>query len=235
MQKDGILSLVTKFRSHLQTPLQSTKVTDIHDEITSRIGSLSAPSKMPGYSWSISAKHCIVGNKLALIPGTPCANCYAKKNRYLFPNVQNAQERRLSAGNEDPDWVLLMTIRILLRRNPHFRWFDSGDLQSLKMLEDINSVAANTDGYVAHWLPTQERKIVSQLAHVHPNLTIRISSTKVNHTQTTRIKDACTSSVSNDAESSVGWVCPSRLQENKCGDCRACWDRQIPNVVYIEH
>lgn len=234
MQKNGILSLVTELREDLDTKLHGAKVADIHKEITSRIGSLSVPSKMPGYSWSISAKHCIVGSKLSEIPGTPCFTCYAKKNRYLFGNVQNAQETRLRGWLSDPDWVLLMAIRILLHKNEWFRWFDSGDLQSVQMLEDINKVAAYTAGYVEHWLPTQERAMVKAVPIFSRNLTVRISSTKIGRIQNTSFPGVVTSSV-NKQRSGVPGECPSQLQNNKCGTCRACWDRTIPNVVYIEH
>lgn len=234
MQKNGKLSKVTELRGNLVTSLLSTKNADIHDEITARIGSLSAPSKMPGYSWSISAKQCITGSKLALVKGTPCNKCYARKGFYTFPVVRLALDQRLNAWQEDPDWVALMSIRLLLRKDTHFRWFDSGDLQSFKMLQDINQVAKNTLGYVNHWLPTQERQFVAQLDTVADNLTIRISSSKVGVIQSSKFKGIQISTVSKTPIDNE-WICPSSKQSNKCLDCRACWDKQIANVVYLEH
>jgi len=67
------------------------KVKDL-DSIT---GTLSKPSKMPGWSYGIPAKECKTGSKLAKIPGTVCHGCYALKGCYLFPNVQAAQYKRL--------------------------------------------------------------------------------------------------------------------------------------------
>ena len=32
-----------------------------------------------------------------------------------------------------------------------------------------------------------------------------------------------------------GYACESRLQGNSCGDCRACWDPSVGNVVYTLH
>ena len=29
--------------------------------------------------------------------------------------------------------------------------------------------------------------------------------------------------------------CPAKSQGNKCGDCRMCWDNEIPVVVYPNH
>ena len=51
------------------------KVTEL-DNIT---GTLSKPSKMPGWSYGIPAKECNIGSKLAKIPGTVCHGCYALK------------------------------------------------------------------------------------------------------------------------------------------------------------
>jgi len=60
------------------------------------IGGLSSPSKMPCYSYSLPAKDCILGSKLAQLPGTTCHGCYALKGFYVMPNVKAAMERRLA-------------------------------------------------------------------------------------------------------------------------------------------
>ncbi len=65
------------------------------DNIT---GTLSKPSKMPGWSYGIPAKECKVGSKLAKIPGTVCHGCYALKGCYVFPNVQAASHKLQAAS-----------------------------------------------------------------------------------------------------------------------------------------
>ena len=152
---------------------------------------------------------------------------------YRFPCTINALEKRLDAYNNDPDWVLLMSIRLLLHSNhhPHFRWFDTGDLQSKKMAEDIVQVCLNIDPYVQCWMPTQERSYLPD--SVPPNLTIRVSSTKINELQTNSRTDVQNSLVAKGIE--VGHVCPSSKQDNKCMDCRACWDQSITHVAYVQH
>ena len=30
-------------------------------------------------------------------------------------------------------------------------------------------------------------------------------------------------------------TCPAAEQDNKCLSCRACWDRNVPNVAYGKH
>ena len=57
------------------------------------VGTLSKPSKMPGYAYSTPAKRCIIGQKMRQVAGSICAFCYALKGRYVFPNVQAAMAK----------------------------------------------------------------------------------------------------------------------------------------------
>ena len=85
-------------------------------EIEAKIGGLSNTSKMPAYSWGISAKDCKTGSKLALIDGTICNKCYANKGCYVFKVVQDAHKFRLQAVelNEWVDYMIqLITIKLL--------------------------------------------------------------------------------------------------------------------------
>ena len=38
-----------------------------------------------------------------------------------------------------------------------------------------------------------------------------------------------------ERNSNEEWYCPSPLQDNRCGDCRACWNEQVKVVVYRQH
>ena len=114
-------------------------------------GGLSAPGKMPEGSYNLPASACQTGAKLRLVPDTPCHKCYAFKGRYNFPNVKNALKRRL-ASLTHPQWVEAMTT--LVKKKKHFRWHDSGDIQSVKHLINIFEVCKNTPA-TSHWLPTQ--------------------------------------------------------------------------------
>ena len=60
-------------------------------------GSLSKPSKMPGWSIGLPAKECKTGGKLQKVPGSVCYDCYAMKGCYVFKVVQDAQYRRLAS------------------------------------------------------------------------------------------------------------------------------------------
>ena len=30
-------------------------------------------------------------------------------------------------------------------------------------------------------------------------------------------------------------ICPAKMQDNSCMECRACWDKTITNITYIQH
>ena len=117
-------------------------------------GGLSAPGKMPEGSYNLPATACQTGAKLRLIPDTPCYKCYAFKGNYVrYPAVQKALQRRLKSLDH-PQWVEAMTV--LVKGKKHFRWHDSGDIQSVEHLKNIFEVCNNTPD-TKHWLPTQER------------------------------------------------------------------------------
>ena len=196
------------------------------------VGGLSKPSKMPGLAYGIPAKRCPIGSILRTVPGSVCNNCYALKGRYVFANVQAAQERRFHTL-KDPRWVDAMAFLILRKNCKWFRWHDSGDIQGLWHLEKICEVAQrcpDTD----FWLPTREHGVVKFFIAsggiVPPNLCIRVSATMVNG----KLPDAAnTSSVVSGTKFKV--TCPAYKQGGKCGDCRACWNKDVANVSYPEH
>jgi hypothetical protein len=191
-------------------------------------GGLSKPSKMPGFSYNLPATKCITGAKLVKIPGSVCSGCYALKGRYRFPNVKDAMQRRLDSINH-PLWIQAMATSIIETKTGFFRWHDSGDLQSLDHLKKIFEVCNLTPG-IQHWLPTRETSIIAciQADEVPKNLIIRLSAHKVDGKASTFWP--WTSTVVTSEK-----TCPAAEQENKCKDCRACWDRTIPNVAYGKH
>jgi len=204
-------------------------------EITGHITGLGKPSKMPGFSTATSAEACITGRKLAKVPGSPCADCYALKGNYQYPSVQLGHKRRLAAL-ANPLWVEGMA-RLIGHytdpQDPYFRIHDSGDFQSVEHVLMWVDVAERLP-WVEFWVPTQERLFLSRarirLGRTWPsNLVVRVSSTKVGQAQTKGPWP--TSSV----DSGVGHGCPAPKQGGKCGSCRACWDPKVSNVDYHKH
>ena len=192
-------------------------------------GGLSAPGKMPEGSYNLPAVACQTGAKLREIPGTPCWGCYAFKGRYNFPNVQAALSRRLDSLTH-PDWVQAMTV--LIKGKKFFRWHDSGDLQGPKHLTNIFEVCKRTPE-TSHWLPTQERKLLTLLDPdiIPPNLIIRLSNAK-NDTVPGQAWSHWSTVVTKPR---AGHVCPAPEQGNNCGSCRACWSKDVYEVQYKIH
>ena len=191
------------------------------EEIT---GGLSAPGKMPEGSFNLPASACETGQKLAKIPGTPCYKCYAdNRGRYRFPNVKDALQRRLDRLTP-PQWVDAMVV--LIKGKKHFRWHDSGDIQSAWHLKNIFEVCKRTPD-TKHWLPTQERKYLP-LGSYPDNLVIRLSNAK-NNTAPGNAWSHWSTVVD------AGGDCPASKQDNKCGTCRRCWSREVKHVTYPKH
>lgn len=213
-------------------------------------GTLSVPSKMPCYSYSIPAKRCITGSKLAKKKGTICSVCYARKNRYGFPNVQNALERRFQSLRH-PDWTDAISELIYKKeKSGFFRWHDSGDIQGVWHLENIVEVAMRLPS-IQFWLPTREFDIVQAYqkknwplswggAMIKPNaiprnLTIRLSSLMLDGAEPDleeydwHVKELPTSSAH-----PTNFDCPASSQKGQCLDCRLCWNKHS-HVIYKQH
>ena len=196
----------------------------------SLVGSLGKPSKMPGLSYGISAHGCITGAKLAKIEGTVCFGCYALKANYAYPSVQKAHAKR-GASLEHPDWVPAMVVQIKASKTEHFRWHDSGDLQSFQHLLNIVSVAEKCPG-VLFWLPTKEKRFVNmflELGAFPDNLIVRVSGAMIDGDAPDYEN---TSTVVTDPDKAT---CRAFENKNKCGDCRKCWDKSTANVSYLKH
>ena len=211
-------------------------------------GSIGFPSKMPGTSYGIPAEACKTGAKLHNVPDSVCADCYALKGNYIYPSVQTAQARRM-ATIDTPQWVagMVAIITYTHKRGKNrlgepisvgwHRWHDSGDIQSVSHLAKICEVARLTPT-IQHWLPTRELGFVkAYLASggiVPDNLLIRVSATMIDGPATKAWP--YTSRVHhNQAPAAAAHVCPAPLQDNNCGDCRACWSFDVPEVTYHKH
>ena len=201
------------------------------------VGSLSDTSKMPGKSWGINADKCKTGAKLAKIAGSICSTCYANKGFYtMYPAVKRAQDVRLQLFEANrEEWISAMVK--LVSGEQYFRWFDSGDLQSLDMLSAIVDVMRATP-HVKHWLATRERSIVKAWlatgAEFPGNVVVRISATMFDEVPANRLTPW--SSMAHKGKARVdAWTCPAPTQGGACGDCRACWSRDVSLVTYHAH
>ena len=189
-------------------------------------GTLSKPSKMPGFSIGLPAKECKTGSKLRKVPGSTCYNCYALKGCYVFKVVQEAQYRRLAALKHD-QWTMAMAAQINSKKVKFFRWHDSGDVQDLEHLNKIYEVCKLTPE-VKHWMPTREAWIKDHVSRAPDNLIIRFSMPMVN-------QEPAGSWPNTSTVLTAGATCPAPLQDGKCKECRMCWNKKIKNVSYGKH
>ena len=203
---------------------------------------LSDTSKMPCKSWSVTATACSTGSKLAQVAGSVCYGCYALKGFYRMPSTANANHNRLALMSQ-PGWFKAMIAKIKAEEHSgFFRWFDSGDLQSLRNLKDIVRIALALP-QIKFWLPTKEYGIVSEYYELYgpfpQNLTVRLSAYMVDKAGPDSLAaslELTTSEVaSNPQPSETKQFCPSSQQGNKCLDCRACWSKSVQTVVYRLH
>lgn len=202
-----------------------------------KIGRIASNTKIPGTTHSIDAFACITGSKLAKLEGTPCFSCYARKLQKLRPSVDKGWKANLEKYNaaSSIDWVAAMVFQIDRYTDGYHRWFVSGDLQSVQMLQDIVDVCLMTPS-VKHWLPTQERGFVKAYKKeggtIPDNLIVRVSSGTVNVEMTGADH---TSNLFTKGHLPLGKECKAQSRANNCGDCRACWDKDVPSISYPKH
>ena len=214
-------------------------------EIEAKIGTLSNPAKMPSFAWGIPIEYCVTGTKLAQIEGTICNKCYAGKGCYVFPVVRAMYEKRYQAI-ELPEWVDYMAELITQKyknkkeEDRYHRWFDSGDCYHRDLAIKICEVMLRTPD-TKHWFPTRMHKFdkfkdVLYDISILPNVVLRVSSDSV----TGECLDSylCSSVI-------VPWAgfptslpsveCDAYKRGGKCGDCRACWSKDVKIVSYPYH
>ena len=219
--------------SNINVVVGVPQITKVKDAVKVT-GELGRAGKMPCPTYNTPASMCKTGAKLRLVKGSTCHGCYAFKGNYVYPSVQQGLLKRFHAFNKE-GFVEAMSFMINKRCKSHFRWFDSGDLYNLAMLEKIVMVCKNTPK-IRHWLPTREVKVVSDYLKVYKkfpnNLVVRVSAPMVDGE---RLKSFRWTSTVHHKGKPIGHDCPSRFQQNKCMDCRACWDKRVTNVSYHKH
>ena len=197
---------------------------------------LSRAGKMPCRSWSLQALSTCpgsVGTDGALVPA--CSGCYATTGNYNFPNVKGPRVHNKEDWKRD-EWADDMVAE--LDNDRYFRWFDSGDMYSLKLAQKMLDVMKRTP-WVQHWLPTRMHKfdkfadVIAQMEAL-PNVVVRRSSDSITGET---IQGATTSTIIptvDDATDSMT-VCDAYERDGKCGSCRACWSKDTKVIAYPQH
>ncbi len=224
----------------ISRPSQISEAALTWDEAWTIVGGLSEPGILPGYAWSISREHCKRGRVLRDVPGTVCGKCYAAGGNYQCPLPVVALARRYERMHSHR-WVEAM-IR-LLRDEELFRWFDCGDLQSVRHLERIVAVCEGTP-MCRHWLATRETKIVREFLKagaIPANLNIRISADFIDDPLRKSPIAGCTlATVTSKGFMPGAHNCPLSFAGSDvrgCVDagCFSCWDKSVQHINYLQH
>ena len=215
--------------------------------------SFSQTEKMPWISWDLPAKQCKTGSKLVDVKGSICEGCYALKGRYLFGNKKKADDVRIGQLENLDSWKQAF-IKALAKKykhmkdksNAYFRWFTSGDVQSLDMLVAMNEIAIALPE-VKFWLPTKEHGMVREYLALHgefaSNFTVRPSMYMVDQVPSKGLGLPTSTAIRNPINADIRHenICPASLEafngasKVNCNDCRKCWDKNVNNVAYIYH
>ena len=196
----------------------------------------SKAGKMPCRSWSLQALATCPGSVDAsgsLVPA--CSGCYATTGNYNFPNVKGPRVHNKEDWKRD-EWTDDMVAE--LDNDRYFRWFDSGDMYSLKLAQKMLDVMKRTP-WVQHWLPTRMHKfakfadVLAQMQAL-PNVVVRFSSDSITG-ETIPGETTSTIIPTVDDASDDMVVCHSYERDGKCGSCRACWNKDNKVIAYPQH
>ena len=197
---------------------------------------ISKVGKLNSRSWSLEALETCPASKGSdgeLVPA--CKGCYAVGGNYRFKNVKEARSHNKRDWQRS-EWVADMIEE--LDSDRYFRWFDSGDMYSLKLAEKMYEICKATP-WTKHWIPTRMHKFkkfrdVIDRLNALDNVVVRLSSDGINGEI---IEDAQYSSTIIPFIDSVtiATVCNAPLQDGKCKKCRLCWDKSTKVIAYAGH
>ena len=103
---------------------------------------LSKTAKLGTLSWSLQAIETCpgsVGSDGQLVPA--CSGCYATTGCYNFKGTKAVRSDNKQDAKR-AGWAADMVAA--LKKQKHFRWFDSGDMYSLELAEKIYHVMKHT-------------------------------------------------------------------------------------------
>jgi len=120
-------------------------------------------------------------------------------------------------------------------------------LQSVYNLERIVRVCERTPS-IHHWLPTKEYQLVAEFllkgGKIPENLSLRLSGYKFDDPPPkfryghvlSQLQTSTATHLDEDEQPVAvhGHLCPAHWQKGECGDCRACWNKEVPNVTYVD-
>ena len=205
-------------------------------------------SKLECANWSLPTSLCNKGQKLRLIENSVCGICYAEKIEKMWPAPYRAwvNNYELYKKSDRAEWIdhFIVGIKAAAKKtkNPSYvRWFPSGDIQDIEMLDRICVIARKCKN-ILFWLPSKQIDIISEyfaFNSIPNNLSIRVSSFMINQDPPRVIRGVNTSTVSKDGKNNK-IKCPATWKigvgkNGKCNSCKMCWNKKIQNIDYKLH
>ena len=197
---------------------------------------ISRTAKLGVKSWSLQSLETCPGslNEEGNLVDA-CSGCYATDGYYVMGHVKEPRAENKEDWERE-EWVSDMTKE--LARAKYFRWFDSGDMYSLKLAKKMLQLMKATPN-TKHWLPTRMGKFIkfqSILAEMQslPNVMVRFSSDSIVGEFTPGLHGSVIIPSSEAAPAGV-FVCEAYDHEGKCFSCRACYSKDIAVIAYPQH
>ena len=125
-------------------------------------------------------------------------------------------------------------VEVQSQKKNYFRWFDSGDIQSVFMALNIIEVCKQTPN-IKHWIPTKELKMWKQALKIESlpkNIVLRASAPMIDQKP---VKGFNNTSTVHKNKKAFGLECIAYKQEGKCLECKACYNPKVKNVSYPLH
>jgi len=226
----------------------------------SPVQALSAPSKMPGYSWAITAGRTCPGAVYG--EGAICSACYAggadhgntaNANNKTRGYISRTAVRRALLVREHFTRILCTTpagrvtfadhMAAWIARNtdpadPYFRIHDSGDFWGPSYIDAWASIIARCPT-ITFWAPTRSWHIALSKGGRWAD-----SFAALNALPNATIRPSALF-IGDDAPQIDGfaagsgvkttdWNCPASTTHNECRSCRACWDTETA-IYYHAH
>ena len=202
---------------------------------------LSNTSKLGVKSWSLQALNTCpasIGADGELVDA--CKGCYATSGNYRFAHVRAHREFNKQSWQDD-NFVNDFVNELYKER--FFRWYDSGDMYSIKLAEKMLLIMKLTP-HVIHWLPTRMYKFkkfhaIIKKMQALPNVVVRLSSDSVRgeivNSNLTSTNSTIISEHEIDNLAKSVKVCSAFYQNGKCLTCTDCYNKEIKTIAYVAH
>jgi hypothetical protein len=208
---------------------------------------LSQPSKLNSQAFPLPVNDEVCKGRIDQNTGEllkKCQKCYAdNRGFYAMPDTIKLREDNLAIIKDNIEvFIFFMIGKLNRKRNKDFRWFDSGDILSVEFLKALIEVCKKTPD-TRHWIPTttwnynnSEFLELLQVLQALPNVILRASNPGAIPVLPKGLYPLQSVVVDKIKKSTKElFYCPASQLNGKCGPCKACYNKNIETVAYLEH